>query len=425
MVENEAVQPDRGKFRKNTFMQYMLQLAKYIFPFITIPYLTRVLGPDTYAIRAYMLAVMGFIMVVLDYGFTTYGTKVIADAHGDTSIENPFTTAIMEMRVILCVVVIPIVIGLTFAIPIMAQNPVYVALAYASVVLKALLPDFVFQGREDMAIITHRFVLTQVISIILIFWLVNGPEDLLLVPIFELGAAAIALGWSWYEAIKNQGVSFVRPDKELLVTSARQSTVFFASSAATTLISALCTVLIGVFDSDPAEIAYWSVAMTAVTAVQSLYTPMVMALYPHMCSKRDFSMLQRLFVIGLPIAIVGSIAFGLLDWAVMWVLGGDEYMEGAYVMRLLAPFFVFSFIGQLFGYPVLAAVGCGRELSISTIIAAIFNTVVLLVLGFSGYFTLTLLAITRVATEAVLAASRVYFVLRWKKTEEKLSDENV
>ena len=155
MIENEAVQPDRGKFRKNTFMQYMLQLAKYIFPFITIPYLTRVLGPDTYAIRAYMLAVMGFIMVVLDYGFTTYGTKVIADAHGDTSIENPFTTAIMEMRVILCVVVIPIVIGLTFAIPIMAQNPVYVALAYASVVLKALLPDFVFQGREDMAIIKN------------------------------------------------------------------------------------------------------------------------------------------------------------------------------------------------------------------------------------------------------------------------------
>lgn len=419
MDETEVQKPERGKFFKNTFMQYMLQLAKYIFPFITIPYLTRVLGPDTYAIRAYMLAVMGFIMVVLDYGFTTYGTKVIADAEGDTSIENPFTTAIMEMRVILCVLMVPVVIALTLGIPIMSQNPVYVALAYASVVLKALLPDFVFQGREDMGIITYRFVLTQIISIVLIFLLVNSPEDLLLVPIFELGSAAIALAWSWYEAVRNQGVRFTRPDRDLLISSATQSTVFFASSAATTIISALCTVLIGVFDPDPAEISYWAVAMTAVTAVQSLYTPMVMALYPHMCSKRDFSMLQRLLVIGLPIAIVGSVAFGALDWAVMWVLGGDEYMEGAYVMRLLAPFFVFSFIGQLFGYPVLAAVGRGRDLSVSTIIAAVFNTIVLLALGFGGWFTLTTLAITRVVTEAVLAAVRVYFVIRWKKSEDR------
>ena len=411
--------PDRKKFRKNTVMQYALQLAKYVFPFITIPYLTRVLGPDAYAVRAYLLAVMGFIMVLLDYGFTTYGTKVIADAKEDHDIENPFVASIMALRVGLSVIVIPLVIALTCVIPIMAANPVYVAIAYASVVMKAFLPDFLFQGREDTGIVTSRFVVTQIGSIILIFALVHAPEDLLIVPILEAISALVALVWSWATAIRKCGVRYIRPSMLLMKETSRQSTVFFVSSAATTLINALCTFMIGVCVAEQAQIAYWSVVMTAVTAVQSLYTPLVMSLYPHMCAERDFSLLTRLIKIGLPCAVIGSVAFGLLHDPVMWVLGGDEYMPGAYAMALIAPYFVFSFLGQLFGYPVLAAVDRVADLTTSTVIAAIFNTVVLLVLAFTGTFTLTSLCITRVCTEAVLAALRIGFVFRWKRQNQE------
>ena len=407
--------PDRKKFHKNTIMQYALQLAKYVFPFITIPYLTRVLGPDAYAVRAYLLAVMGFIMVLLDYGFTTYGTKVIADAKGDHSVENPFVASIMALRVGLSVIVIPLVVVLTFAIPIMAANPVYVAIAYFSVVMKAFLPDFLFQGREDTGIVTSRFVVTQIGSIILIFALVHSPQDLLVVPILEAVSALVALIWSWATAIRKCGVRYDRPSLALMKETSRQSTVFFISSAATTLINALCTFMIGICITDQAEIAYWSVAMTAVIAVQSLYTPLVMSLYPHMCAKRDFSLMNRLLKIGFPCAVIGSIAFGFLHEPIMWVLGGDEYMSGAYIMIWIAPYFVFSFLGQLFGYPVLAAVNRVADLTTSTVIAAVFNTVALLVLAFTGTFTLTTLCITRICTEAVLAITRIGFVLRWKR----------
>lgn len=74
----KAISKGRRVFWGNTVWQYVLQSAKYRFPLITLPYLTRVLGPDTYAVRVYVVSAMTIAQVVLDYGFTTYGARVVA-----------------------------------------------------------------------------------------------------------------------------------------------------------------------------------------------------------------------------------------------------------------------------------------------------------------------------------------------------------
>lgn len=55
--------------KKNIAFQYLLQIAIYVFPFITLPYLTRVLGPDEFAVRAYAASVMAIVGTLINYGF--------------------------------------------------------------------------------------------------------------------------------------------------------------------------------------------------------------------------------------------------------------------------------------------------------------------------------------------------------------------
>ena len=47
---------------RSTVAMYLLQIAKYIFPFITLPYLARVLGTDGFAVRTYVLSNMTFVI---------------------------------------------------------------------------------------------------------------------------------------------------------------------------------------------------------------------------------------------------------------------------------------------------------------------------------------------------------------------------
>lgn len=416
--EGRACRSSRGdatrrRFAKNTVFQYGLQAAKYLFPFITIPYLTRVLGPDVYAIRAYILAAMTFAQVFLDYGFNSYGTRQIARNQGDLAVIREETYAIALLRLALCAAGALIVAAVTPFIPLMAANPVYVAIAYACVCFKAMLPDFVFRGLEEMAIITYRFVVSQAIATALVFVVVHGPADLLWVPTLEALAAFIAFVWSWANVVGTRRIRPVRPSGAKLRSAFRTSSVFFLSNAATTIFTSLTTLMIGIFVSDTFQIAYWSVAMTAVQAIQSLYTPITGSLYPHMCARQDFALAKRLLIIGMPAVLVGTVAFALLSDVVMLVLGGEAFLDGSYIVAMVSPVLFFSFPAMLLGFPILAAVGREKQLTVSSLASSLFHIAGLVVLAAGGWFTIPAVCVLRCCTEALLLAMRGWFVWKW------------
>lgn len=402
-----------SRFARNTVMQYGLQIAKYLFPLITIPYLTRVLRPDAYAIRAYILAAMTFVQVFLDYGFNAYGTKAIALASGDMNIKAEETSSIVILRTGMAVLGVPILASITLLIPIMRANPVFVAIAYLTVCFKAMLPDFVFQGEEDMGIITQRFVISQAVGTACIFLFIHGPANLLLVPAFELLAALIAFAWSWHNVFNTRGYHLIKIGFDKLRSAFSQSSVFFLSSASTTIFSSLTTLMIGIFITDANQISYWSIAMTAISAIQSLYTPITNSLYPHMVVKHDFALAKKLLYLGVPTVLVGTVAFALLRNTVMLVIGGADYLEGSYVIGLVSPVLFFSYPAMLIGFPILAAVGREKQLTLSSVISAIFHIAGLIVLAGIGQFTISHVAILRDCTEAVLLAARAWFVWRF------------
>lgn len=409
---------DRSKLVKNAAFQYGLQIAKYLFPLITIPYLTRVLGADVYAVRAYLLAVMTFMLVFLDFGFLNYGTKAIAEAESIEE-ERRVTSAITKLRGFMCLAGLVVLIPLTLTVPIMAAWPAYVALAYLGTCMKAFLPDFIFQGQEDMGIITQRYVASQAVCVALIFLLVRGPEDLLLVPAFEALANFIALAWSWANVVRKRGIRLVKVERRLLKSTYAASGIFFISSAATAILSSLTTLLIGIFIDDAAQISYWSIAMTAIVAVQALYAPIVNSLYPHMVKRRDFDVLKKLLIVGMPVVIVGTIAFAMLDDVIMLILGGEGFLPGAYIIAMVSPVLTLSYPALLLGFPVLAAVGRVRQLTISTVAAALFQLLGLIVLAATGYFTIESVAVLRCCSEAVLLAVRVKFSLDVRRDSEQ------
>lgn len=404
---------DRARFAKNTAFQFALQIAKYIFPYLTLPYLTRTLGAETYAVRAYVLAAMSFMLVFLDFGFNSYGIKAVADAHNDLDQERIEASAITYLRLMFCVVGAVVLVPITLCIPIMAANPLYVAIAYLTVCAKALLPDFYFQGIEDMAIITNRFVLSEAIATALVFLIIKGPESLLWVPVLETLAATIALAWSWASAVLDHSIRMVRVTPDKLLSVIRGSAVFFIATAATTIFSSITTLMIGYYVTDKAQISFWSVAMTAVTAVQALYSPIATSLFPHMVKNRDYALLRNLLLVGMPVDLIGTIAFSRLGETIMLVLGGPEYVAGAYLIPYVAPIFLFSFPAVMIGYPLLAAVGEVKELTFTSVVSACFHISGLFLLVASGCFSISAVAVLRCCTEVVLLGSRAFFVYRY------------
>ena len=73
----------KNKIVNNTIMLMIFNIAKIIFPFITLPYLTRILSTEAYGTVAYVKTVMTYMQIVVDFGFVLSATKDIVKAKND------------------------------------------------------------------------------------------------------------------------------------------------------------------------------------------------------------------------------------------------------------------------------------------------------------------------------------------------------
>ena len=180
---------------------------------------------------------------------------------------------------------------------------------------------------------------------------------------------------------------------------------------AASVFSGFTTLLIGVVVTDAAQVAYWSLAMTAVSAVQSLYSPIVNSLYPHVVNTGDYRFARKLSLLALSAVLLGTALFCLLSNLIMLVLGGEQYLGGSWVLMWVSPLLVFGFFGMLFGWPVLGVLGKVAEVTKSTVISALFCIALLLIASFAGVADLRVICIIRCAIEALLFGLRFYYAL--------------
>lgn len=392
-------------FYLNTLWQYGLQIVKYILPLLVMPYLTRVLGPDGYGVYAYILSFMTFAQTFVDFGFNLSGTNQIVSAKTIREQEE-VVGAISQARLFLCLLTGVVCAAIGFFMPIVRSNALYTLISYVAVCTRALAPDFLFQGREQMGPLTTRYLVSKSVSVLLTFLMVHSSSDLLWVPILDVVAGLIALGWSFAAAKRRFGVGIRFTSVSRAIGELVRSGLYCASNMASVALSGVTTLVIGVAITDTTQIAYWSLAMSAIGAVQSLYGPIVNSLYPHMVNKQDFAFAMRLAKISIPFILLGSIAFYCLSDSIVLVLGGDEYIGAGMVLHAISPIVPLSFYAMYFGWPILGAIGHVKMLTNSTIVISIFGAVALLIACVSGFTSVVVFALIRDLIELVLCLTR-------------------
>lgn len=406
------MQSETKKATKNTSMLYLMNIAKMIFPLVTLPYLTRVLTVDCYAIVAYVKAIMQYVQIVLMFGFTLSATKDIVNARNDKQEIGKITGGVLEAKGILSIITAMAIFGLMLAIPLLRENPIYTVLAFINIVITEMLADFLFRGIDKMEVITIRFVVSKLISTLLTFVFIKNDTQVLLIPLFDILGSAAALILVLIE-INKMEIKITRTPLVDALRRLKESAIYFASDMATTAFGALNTLLIGILVTKT-DVSYWSLCMQLISAVQSLYTPITNGIYPSMVRTKSLKFLKKILLIFMPIVVVGCVICFLLSNFIVTLIGGAQYTVAAPVFRALIPVLLFSFPGMLLGWPALGPIGKQKETTMTTIITAVFQVCGLGVLILVGKFTLIHIAILRGITEGLMMVLRSGLCIKFR-----------
>lgn len=410
-----SLRAGRRTFLGNTAALMIMQAVKFLFPLVTLPYLARVLEPDAYAVRAYVVSYMVFIQTLIDFGFAQYGTKLIAENTRSAQVMSSINTDVFVAKLLLALLGAAITLISAAFIPILGDNLAFVALSFGAVAAKSLLPDFVLQGLENMKAIAIRFSATQVIAVLLIFLFVKEPSQLNLVAAFEGAASIVALAWTVAFLKRNYHVGVGRVSASETRKILAGSTPFFISLAASAFMSSTVTVLMGVFQTDALVISCWTIATTVIQGVQALWQPVTRSLFPHMVKRRDISLARKLLIVGTPVAIaVTAVCHFAAGWIVL-VMGGEEYVAGSYILSYAVLVLPFSYPIAVIGYPITGAIGRASELSACIGIAGGAQLVFLVAAGLAGAFSVEAALIARIGSEALLLILEAFVARRTVK----------
>lgn len=406
-----------ASFYANVFWQLLLQVTKYLFPLVTLPYLTRVLSHDVYGVYAYVVSMSTLVRVFVDFGFNLSGTKSIAEAQSIRE-QNEIIGSITQARMIISAIACIVVALFVSSVQMLQGYFLYSMLVIVAICLTALAPDFVFQGHENMKSLTTRYLVCKGISTALIFAFVRADGDLLWIPILDIISGVLALTWTFVAAKRSFGTSISLVGAVRCLRDLKEASLYCISNVASAALTNSVTLFVGAGMSDASQIAYWSVAASAISAVTSLYNPALNSLYAHMVVTRDFRFADRVLLRCLPFVFALTAAIFALSGVVMAILGGNGYEVGAPILAALSPIAFLSFYNMLIGWPVLGTAGKTRQLTISTVTAAIFTC---LSLGASLYFgsmSMPFVCGIRVAAELIMLVMRGCIYLRIKRNAQ-------
>ena len=181
------------KIKQNTFWLVIFQLAKMVFPFLTLPILTRRLTIDTYGDLTFIKTVMNFMQIFIDFGFMLSATKDIAKVNKDLSKINQILADTMLARLLLGLFGFIIILILSLVIPILRHNFLFTLFSFSAVFLSIFLFDFLFRGLEIIHIMTIRFILMKTISVLLTILFVHEDSQILLIPLFDILSSIFAI----------------------------------------------------------------------------------------------------------------------------------------------------------------------------------------------------------------------------------------
>lgn len=399
----------------NTIFLYILTFSSQFFSFLTVPYLTRVLGPSVYGKVGIAVAYMAYVQIILDFGFILSATQKVVENREDKDKLGKIITAVTCVKLTLSII-LTIVFGcFVFMSESMKQDAVFYLLYMVSTIANALMPDFFYRGMEKMKIITVRTFIIKGAATLGTFIFVKEAVDYWMIPLFVMLGNSIAVFVMFHDMAQNYQVKFQCTNFRFIKNLVKDSALFFVSRAASTAYQAVNTIILSFIYGSSPLVGYYTSADKLISLGKTASGPIADSLYPYMIKQKNYRLVKKILLIFMPIIIIGvTVVFVLAEPICIWLFGA-EYAESGNVLRCLLPILLVILPTYILCFPVMVPLGLSKWANMSNVVGMviqILGLVALIVLGKLSIYTLCLLSST---TEVMVFLFRLIVVIFHKK----------
>lgn len=353
-------------------------LMSVLFPLITFPYASRVLGASGIGKVNYATSIISYFSMFAALGITTYAVREGARIRDDKEKFSKFAKEMLYINLFTTVLAYAALL-IFLCLPILKNYKLLLVILSGTIVFTTIGMEWLFIIREEYAYITKRAVLFQFVSLILLFLLVRSKDDygwyVALTVISSGGSAVLNLIYS--RKLVNWRQKSVMEYKKHL----KPILLIFGTSVASSIYMTMDTTMLGAMNGDTATGIYTAavkintVISTLIGTISSTILPRV-SYYIGNGLKEEYKKLMKasmdvLMMIAMPVSIGMMCTSDIL----ILIFSGAEFLPGSLAAKILSAKVVVGAVNRVLAYQICIPYKRDKEVLISTSGGAVFNLI--------------------------------------------------
>lgn len=342
-IINSIIQKNiKSRLIQNATALALVQCLGYIISFITLPYLTRTLGPEEWGQVVWMEVMLGYFYILTDWGFNWTGVRKISSLRNNRDSLSECFISGLSVQIALCLFSVIIVLILNEYALFYFKFKKFTFYACICIITNIFFPSWLLSGLELIREVAIINLSIRLLSIPPIFIFVLNPNHghyvLASTAFSKTILGIIVIYWINKKSIIKWKLPKINSIKNEFL---EHSTIFLSRVAIVSYSNAIPTIL-GIL-SGPVAVAHYVLADKICTSTKSLIVPLSQSLFPRMSflfshnKKSAINLLLKSGTIILTISFFASVTLFMYAENIIYFISGKGYNESVMILKILSP----------------------------------------------------------------------------------------
>lgn len=324
----------------NATLNMIRTILGIIFPLITFPYISRVLGVTNIGKINFASSIVSYFSLIGAFGVANYAIREGARVRDKKEEFQNISNEMFSINIVTTIIAYTLLIVMMFISRTLRNYSLLIAIQSAAIFFTTIGTDWINSIYEDFLYITIRQVLVQLCCLIMMFVFVHTPKDYYLYAAISVFSSVGANICNFFYCKRYVKLRFVFTSS--LKRHIPSMLMFFLSNLTTTIFLNSDQTMLGIICGDY-NVGLYSVSVKIYTIMKSFFTAILTVLMPrmiYMLSNSDSISIQKFEqkVVLIYTSLVFPLATGLfvLSDSAILIVGGENYMGAVPSLQILS-----------------------------------------------------------------------------------------
>lgn len=368
----------------NMILNAIKGLMAVVFPFITFPYVSRVLGVESLGRYNFAVSIAGYIILLAGLGINTYAIREGARVRDNKEKFAKLSDQIFTINIFSTIFAYFVLAILLLVVPKFQDYTALILILSSQLIFTAFGTEWMYSIYEEYAFITIRSIIFQIVSIVLLFLFVKTENDVNIYAIISVVSSSGANIFNYFYAKKyhrvrlTKNVEFKKHLKPIMLLFAMAATVTIYVNSGTTILG---------FMSGDEAVGIYSVSAKVYTIIKNVVASVVIVSIPRISALLGGEKKEELSgtvksIYGTLLTVVMPLAFGVavLSKEIVLIIASEDFMRASPAIIVSAATMVICLCAYFWGDGILVPFKKEKIVLRATIISAIINVVLNIVL---------------------------------------------